>query len=224
MRSPRGNILAAAAAAALALSISSSVPPAAAHQGHHRHGRVAPARRADGLSGSALLAQAWVHFYETPTTSPSPQCLYGGRTGKVLIAGSTEVVCTVKRHSPVMYFFGGTCDTASPPPFFAVTAEAQRRCARQADLRLIESMHLRIDGGPDVAIRRPRFELSSGQRSVLLPADNINGAPAGPATFTAHAWAAFAEHLSLGRHTTFLSVGFTNGDHDVVARTIRVVR
>jgi len=125
---------------------------------------------------------------------------------------------------PVMYLAGSSCDTASPPPFYAVTAREQRRCAKKADLAFISCMTLAVDDGPAVLITRPRFELYTRQVHVQLPADNIDGAPAGPATFSAHAWAAFATHLSLGLHTTHLTIHYGDGSTDVFDRTIRVVR
>jgi hypothetical protein len=175
------------------------------------------------MTGNQLLAQSWKDDYETPTTTPGPRCDYGGRTGKVLLAGRVDFVCPVPLGYPVMYFFGGTCDTASPPPYYAVTARDQRRCAKQADVAFIKSMSLSVDDGPAVKITRPCFELYTRQIHVQLPPDNINGAPAGPATFTAHAWAAFATHLSLGLHTTHLTIEFANGDGETADRTIRVV-
>jgi hypothetical protein len=211
-------------ATGIGLGLALATPSASAHDGDSHHARVAPAHPADGRTGSQLLAQAWTTFYELDTSDPQPNCLYTGRTGRVLVAGSVDEVCRVERGYPVMFFFGSTCDTISPPPFYAVTARGQRRCALKADRSFISGMHLRVDHGPDVRLTRPRFELFTGQRSVDVPVDNIFGAPAGPATFTAHAWAAFAEHLCLGRHRTVLTVDFSDGSRDVTPRTIRVVR
>jgi hypothetical protein len=210
--------------AAFGLSALLTSPSAALAATSTAHGRVTPADRADGMTGQQLLAQAWTGFYETSTTAPPVDCMYVGRTGKVLLAGRVDLTCPVKLGSPVMYFFGSTCDPISTPPFFAVTARDQRRCARAADLDFIAHMSLQVDDGPVVKITTPRFELFTGQKSVVVPEDNIFGAPPGPTTFTAHAWAAFADHLSLGLHTTHFTVVFTDGSTDTADRPIEVVR
>lgn len=186
-------------------------------------GTVVPATYADGLTGAQLLAQVWTGFYETPTTAPPVPCLYAGATGKVLVAGNHFVVCDVSLGQPVMYFFGGTCDSVSPPPYYAVRPGAQRRCARAADVAFVRAMSLRVDGGHWTGIRNQPFVLTTTQQHVDLPADNIDGVPAGPATFTAHAWGAFVTGLSLGTHTIVLSVRLVDGTHDLLSRTIRVV-
>ena len=214
--------------AALGPGMSLVSPAASAHEPSHgglsHHARIVPADRADGRTGSQLLAQIWTHIYQIHTSEPQPNCHYAGRTGHVLVAGSADEVCTVERGYPVMYFFGATCDPISDPPYYAVTAPDQRRCARDVDRSFIVGMHLRVDGGPDVNLRTPCFELFTGQRSVVVPVDNVFGAPPGPTTFVAHAWAAFVEHLSLGKHTTVLTTDFSDGGRNVERRTFRVVR
>lgn len=209
----------------LATSALVAPPAAGAHGAGARHSHVAPAHHADGKTGSQLLAQGWKDDYEQPTTTPEPRCHYVGRTGKILIAGRIDHICPVPLGYPVFYLFGGTCDTASPPPYFAVTAHDQRRCAKKADVAFIKSMSLAVDDGPAVRITRPRFETYTAQVHVQLPADNIDGAPAGPATFSAHGWTAFATNLSLGLHTTHFTISFVDGSESETAdRTIRVVR
>jgi hypothetical protein len=176
------------------------------------------------MTGRQLLAQEWRKGYETPADTPEPTCVYLGRTGKVLLAGRIDHVCTVQHGYPVMYFFGSDCDTVSPPPYFAVSPRAQRKCAKATDEALIKSMYLKVDDGPTTRITRPRFELYTRQQHVQIPPNNGLGVPAGPATFTTHVWAAFAQHLCLGLHTTTFTIDFVDGTTDVAQRTIRVVR
>lgn len=213
-----------AAAAAMGICLLTTPTAASAHAGSTPVGQVTRADYADGLTGAQLLAQAWVRFYETPTTAPPVQCQYIGRTGQILLAGSGRVVCPVQLGSPVMYFFGGTCDSVSAPPYFGLTAGEQRRCALAADRGFIAGLHLQVDDGPVVNIRTPCFSLFTRQTAVQLPPDNIDGVPAGPATFVAHAWGAFVHHLSLGRHTVTLTIDFVGGGSDVSPHYIDVVR
>ena len=212
-------------AVALGTTLTTAMPSLASGDVHSaRHSHVAPARHADGMTGSQLLAQAWRPGYEQPVTTPQPDCIYLGRTGKVLLAGRVYTTCTVKHGYPVMYFFGGGCDTVSPPPWYAVSAGAQLRCARKDNAALIKAMTLSVDDGPTVTISRPCFEIHTRQQHVVVPVDNGQGYAPGPATFTADVWAAFAQHLSLGPHTTHFTVHFVDGRSDVFDRPIRVVR
>jgi hypothetical protein len=213
-----------AAAAGFGLCLLVTPMSARANVGSAPAGRVTQADYADGLTGAQLLTQAWVSFYETPTTAPPVPCQYLGRTGQVLLAGNGRVVCPVKLGNPVMYFFGSTCDSVSPPPYFGITEREQRRCALAADRAFIASMQLQVDHGPAVEIRTSDFSLFTPQTAVQLPPDNIDGVPAGPATFVAHAWAAFVRHLSLGLHTVTLTLGFVDGGSDASPVTIEVVR
>jgi hypothetical protein len=210
-------------AVGLGLTLVSTAEATAGHGTGSRHSHVGPARHADGMTGGQLLAQEWRKGYETSAGTPEPPCLYLGRTGKVLLAGRVDRVCTVQHGYPVMYFFGSDCDTVSPPPYFAVSPRAQRMCAKAADQALIKSMYLKVDDGPTTRITRPRFELYTRQQHVQIPPDNGQGVPAGPATFTTHVWAAFAQHLCLGLHTTTFTIDFVDGSTDVTPRTIRVV-
>ena len=218
------------AALSLAVALGTTVTTATPSQatghgaGGPRHSHVAPARHADGMTGRQLLTQAFRSFYERPSTTPQPDCIYLGRSGKVLLAGRVYTTCTVKHGYPVMYFFGTSCDTVSPPPWYAVSARAQLRCAREQNTALIKAMFLRVDGGPTVKFTRPRFDIHTRQQHVVIPVDNGQGYAPGPATFTADVWAAFATHLSLGLHTVYMRTDFTDGTFDDGTRTIRVVR
>ena len=202
-------------AVGLGLALISTSPATAVHRTGSGPSHVGPAHHADGMTASQLLAQEWRKGYESPAGTPEPPCLYLGRTGKVLLAGRIDRVCTVQHGYPVMYYFGSGCDTVSPAPYFAVSARAQRRCAKAADLAFIKAMYLKVDDGPTVKITRPCFELYTRQQHVEIPADNDLGVPGGPATFTVHVWAAFARHLSLGLHTTTFTVDFVDGSTDV---------
>lgn len=218
------RIVALSLAFGLGLTLMSTSRATAWHRTGSGRSHVGPARHADGMSGSQLLAQEWRKGYETPAGTPEPPCLYLGRTGKVLLAGRVDRVCTVQQGYPVMYYFGSDCGTVFPPPYFAVSPRAQRRCAKAADKAFIKAMSLKVDDGRAVKITRPRFELYTRQQHVEIPADNDQGLPAGPATFTAHVWAAFARRLSPGPHTTTFTIDFADGGTDVYPRTIRVVR
>ena len=213
--------------AGLSVGLGLVSPTATAHgksqAGSSHRAHIVPADRADGRTGSQLLAETWTHIYRIHTSEPQPNCSYAGRTDHVLIAGSAAEVCRVKRGYPVMYFFGSTCDPISPEPWYAVGRREQRRCALKFDRSFIVGMHLRVDHGRNLNLRRARFELFTGQRHVVVPVDNIWGEAAGPTTFTAHAWGAFVEHLALGEHTTVLTSDFSDGSRNVETRTIRVI-
>src|SRR3954447_13177432 len=150
------RIAALSLAVALGTTVTTATPSQATGHGAggSRHSHVAPARYADGMTGAQLLAQAWRPGYERPSTTPEPDCIYLGRSGKVLLAGRVYTTCTVKHGYPVMYFFGSACDTVSPPPWYAVSPRAQLRCAKKGNATLIEAVTLSVDDGPTVRISR----------------------------------------------------------------------
>jgi hypothetical protein len=57
-----------------------------------------------------------------------------------------------------------------------------------------------IDGGAPVDIHRRRYELTSPQRTVLLPEDNTLGVPARSVSLTAYGWVVLIRNLRPGRH------------------------
>src|SRR3954453_12551511 len=141
------------AALSLAFALGATVTTATPSQatghgaGGPRHSHVAPARYADGMTGRQLLTQAWRAGYERPVTTPEPDCNYVGRTGKVLLAGRVYTTCTVEHGYPVMYFFGTSCDTVSPAPWYAVSPRAQLRCAKEDNAATIRQVSLSVDDG-----------------------------------------------------------------------------
>lgn len=201
--------VAAAAAAGLVLA----APPSAALAargavGHATAGTSTSFRelrplqgKVDGRTGAELQADSFVPDYVGGDLSGDP-CLRLGAHGRVVSLPSSPVEpCHLATGEPVVALVGAACSDVEDPPFFAVGEAAQGACARDFNAAVIISVTVSVDGGPPVELTQPQFALSSAQRAVVIPADNPNGFPVGPATFTAQGWGAVLDSLPSGIHT-----------------------
>ena len=192
---------------------------------------VTPDQKFDGLTGGDTMGEGW---YQDLTLPPEinpgygngEQCLRLGRQGKVLLViGGNPVTCTVPEGTAVSVIGITTfCDTAEPPPFFAVSVAAQRRCAMAFLKPITVSIELKVDGGTPVDLHTPDYEIFSPQRRVELLSENILGAPPGPATFTAFGWMAWVTDLPPGRHNLQSRAEFTDGTHHTLSPIVNVIR
>jgi hypothetical protein len=78
-------------------------------------------------------------------------------------------------------------------------------CARYAG-RYIKALSITVDGGETITIREPRFEITSPQGTVEVPANNILGVPPQTVSFSAFAWGVLVSKLDRGQHITKLHV------------------
>jgi len=72
-----------------------------------------------------------------------------------------------------------------------------------------------VDGGEPVEQIAARFERTSPQRTVELPADNVLGVPPQTATFVAHGWVALVRKLRAGEHTITATLTDVRERYDV---------
>jgi hypothetical protein len=208
----------------LGLSVVLSPLTASADTGSRPHGRVVAAHKIDGVTPPEVLARFWTTLYQTPGAD-LPDCWGIGQTGKVLVAW-TENRCTAHRGQVVLFPWGNGCDdTILDPPFRAVGAQAQRRCAVGFDRKSTSSLSISLDGGRPVAFLEPRFEFVTRQFTVTPVPDNAAAGTAGLVTHArAHAWIAFVEDLPLGAHTLTVHATFPDGGEVEFARNLNVVR
>ncbi|HEV7978866.1 hypothetical protein, partial [Amycolatopsis sp.] len=190
---------------ALAILVVAACAAPVAGGAQDRHGPrggplVAPAQ-GGGMTGGELLGEAWVRGLSLPAENPfSGRCIT--LVDKVLapqIGEDGTATCSASPGSKLLVFFGSFC-TNYEAPLFPQTEAEQLACAIAGD-QAIHEINITVDGGETINIVQPRFEVSSPQRTVQLPPDNVLGAPAGPATVTAHAWAAVIRKLRPGQHT-----------------------
>jgi hypothetical protein len=195
MRRLRHTVLSALAVALCAASTAS------AHVGSGAF--VSPAR-GGGLSGGELLGEAWVQTLTLTNAGHPPNGVCNTLARNVIAAVGGDAgppTCTITPRTRLLVFSGSFCSSAEGFP----TAAQQRRCAVNFD-RGFQEINVSVDGAEPVNIVRRRFEEISPQRWVRLPADNIAGLPAGPATFVAHAWAAVVHGLRPGLHTVTMEI------------------
>jgi hypothetical protein len=184
----------AAGLAAVAATLLAGAGPARAHTAS-----VEPARH-----GGELLGDAWVQGLSGYTAPFAGSCTL--LAPHVLLSHPADgtATCTAALDSRLFVFFGSFCSQAEFPAL--TTERAQRECAVAAD-RAMQHMNVTVDGRRPIDILRPRFEVISPQRSVVLPSDDPPfGLPPGPTTFTAHGWAAMIGDLGRGRHTVTVEI------------------
>jgi hypothetical protein len=172
-----------------------------------RRAAVVPAH-GGGLTGGELLAESSVRGLVWPAgANPAAGgCITLARGVLYPALGPDGTsTCTATRHDRLMVRFGSICTNVEDPPYYGKTEAEQLACAIESD-RAIEAIEVAVDGRRAVDIVRRRFEVASPQRAVQLPAGNNLGVPAGPATFTAHGWAAMIRGLRPGLHTVTVRV------------------
>jgi hypothetical protein len=152
----------------------------------------------DGRTGADLFADSFVPDYLGPTNPPG-ECPRLGSHNRVVWL-STVHTCHLQPGDVAVGLPGAACSDVEAPPFYAVGETAQRACVREHNASIL-SITLAVDGGAPVEIIRPAFAVSPPQRSIVIPADNPAGFPAGPATFTADGWAAVLDPVTPGAHT-----------------------
>jgi hypothetical protein len=172
-----------------------TVPVAAAHARQLDPGGavVAPAT-------GKLLGDAWARGLSAPSPDPyAGTCAPVGRGGTVVVGVLDDdgtATCTVSQGTSVLVFWGFFCSDV----FEGVSGEeAQRECAIAGD-QTVQEINVTDDDGATVAIRNPRFEVLSSQRTVQL------GDGSGPITLVAHGWAALIRNLRPGQHTIEVEV------------------
>jgi hypothetical protein len=185
-------LVTALAATMLAATASASANPAV----------VAPAH-GGGMTGGELLGEGWVQALSGRNAPYAGTCTSIARNVLVSHFRDGSATCAARPSSLLFVFFGSFCSTAEPP--FPTTEPEQLACAIASD-QAIQHLNVTVDGGRPIDIVSPRFEVVSPQRSVLLSPNNEFGLPAGPATFTAHAWAAVLKAPRPGRHTVTVEV------------------
>ena len=210
-----GLTRAALAAAAAAMIVLGSVSPASALDAQVGSGVLAPpTQKVDGETGGELLGQVWAFGYSLPVSENPLEghfaCLPLGHTGRVTwVAG--PITCTAPAGTKLLvYGASSACSDVEPPPFFGADEAAQRECAAAAD-EGNASILVSVDGGQPIQLLTAQYEVFSPQMHVQLPADNILGVPAQPATLTAHGWVAALIGLSPGLHAVHTHRAFSDG-------------
>jgi hypothetical protein len=208
-----------AVSAAIAIALCTA-PAVLANDAHHYHRgpTVTP-------STGELMGELWSQLYSVPL----PENPAFGGNGDHCLKLARRVVeaveggpCNVSKGTVDVIGLGTAWSSAEPP--FPTTQADQQAISLAADVGFFARIRLIIDNGAPIDIRTPRFELFSQQRTVQLPEDNIAGAPAQTATFSAHGWFARIRGLRPGHHTIVQDALLVDGDHQTLAYTINVLR
>ncbi len=197
-----------------------TAPTASADTTHQDNVRVVPSQRVYGETRGELMAELWTYFYQRRIGDPFPECLSTGKDDKVLV-GADDSTCTIRHGRPVMVFWSNTCDTKSPPPYYAVTEADQIRCAREGLIQDNDYVKVEVDGVA-TTFSTPAFEVVSRQFPFDSPVDNQFGYVPGAGTAAADSWVAMI-HLPQGRHVLRLLVKYAYGPGFAISRTVEVV-
>lgn len=184
--------------------------------------RIVPSLLVYGQTRGELMEQLWTYWYQRRIGDPNPECFSIGRNDKVLI-GQHDSTCTIKLGQPVQEFWSNTCDTKSPPPWYAVTEAAQRRCARKGLNQDTDYVKVAVDALPATTISAPRFEVISGQFGFVSPVNNEFGYPPGPGTASADSWVAMV-YLPVGHHVLRVLVKRAGHEEFTITKAVDVVR
>jgi hypothetical protein len=200
----------AALAAPTALARPADMPPAAAadvSHGHGRHAAVMPVHKIAGAPAGEVMGQQWVEFY-ADGPPPDPCVLVGHRRTALTIGHTGETnTCNVDRRTQLVVFGpSNACSDVEEDPYFGEDEAAQRLCAADGDYEFVQDIQVSVDGQPPVQIRRPRFEIFTPQMTAELPEDNFLGIPAQTAHLVGHQWVAQVRKLRPGQHTITVDV------------------
>jgi hypothetical protein len=211
MRHLRRIVLAALAVALCAAPVASAQGPAADDRGVV----VVPAQ-----------ARWWGEFWAQIYSLPVPENPFAGNGNPCLTVGHNVIEevgrpCTIEQGTAFTLGFGTAWSNVEDP--FPQTEAEQRAAALAFDQANVAEVHVTVDGGTPVDIRRPRFEHFSPQRTVQLPADNFLGVAAQTITLTAHGWTAAVRNLPPGQHTIVQDVVFADGDRGSASHIVTVL-
>ena len=196
-----------------------TAPTASADTSAQDEVRIVPSQRVYGETRGELMTELWTYEYQRHVGDAVPECLSFGKDDKVLV-GVEDSTCAIKPGRPVMLFWSNTCDTKSPPPWYAVTEADQIRCAREGLIQDNEYVKVEVDGVA-TTISTPAFEVISRQFSFVAPANNEWGYLPGPATASAVSWVAMI-YLPKGHHVLRLLVKYAYGPGFVITKTVDV--
>jgi hypothetical protein len=180
--------------------------------------QVAPASATASKKLESNLAALWTAVLETPASqnpvagNGSPCWDLGHRTVAPFFGGS-EFSCTVKTGTKLFVVgFSTECSTIpGDDGGTEFTEEQLRACAREADAD--KAPRVTLDGRSV-----PLTDVETPALKIVLPADNILGAPAGTYSSVAHGLVALLHPLTPGTHTIVISGNFPENTTTIVVK------
>jgi hypothetical protein len=180
--------------------------------------QVAPASATASNKLASNLAALWTAVLETPASQNpvignGPPCWDLGHRTVAPFLGGVEFSCTVNAGTKLFVVgFSTECSTIpGDDGGTEFTEEQLRACAREAD----------ADKAPTVTLDGrsvPLTEVETPALKIVLPADNILGAPAGTYSSVAHGLVALLHPLTPGTHTIVISGNFPENTTTIVVK------
>ena len=180
-----------------------------------------PGAELSGASLGAWSARHWQWTLSFPVMVNPGQDVTGarcgyGQAGPAFFLPRNFPPCTVPAGvALVVPLAGGLCTTAEPPA--SQDASALRACAA-AEAERYSRIVVRVDGQaiPDIAA----YRATTSPFAVMLPENNVLGAPPGPATAVGDGFQVILPSLPVGDHEIMVHLELTDGTvlPDKVAR------
>lgn len=174
----------------------------------------APGSYVSGASLDEWNTRHWQWTLSFPVGSSPNQdgtgemCMHG-QSGAVVFIPRNLPPCTVPEgHAVLIPIAGGECSSVEAIPFWGGDEDALRACAAQEASRYA-NISVTVDG--DVIAGIERYRSATGPFAVVLPEQNLLGAPMGPAWAAADGYAVLLRPLSPGEHTIIVHTETADG-------------
>lgn len=144
-----------------------------------------------------------------PTQDGSGELCLRGQSGNVVFIPRNLPPCAVPEGGIILLpVAGGECSSVEALPYWGGDEDALEACAAREATRYA-NISVTVDG--DLVPGIERYRSASGPFSVVLPENNVLGAPAGPAWVAADGYAVLLRPLSPGEHTIIVHTETTDG-------------
>ena len=162
----------------------------------------APGELVESRAQGDWNARYWQWFLSLPAgTNPGydvtgSSCAFG-QSGPVFFLPPNFAPCSVPAGTSLLVpIVGAECSTTEPAPFSGSSEDELRACAA-AEIERFTHIEVRIDG--EIVPNIQAYRISSPLFTVVLPEDNVLGAPAGITYVAADGFQVIAKPLAPGR-------------------------
>lgn len=168
----------------------------------------------EGVSQEEWSARHWQWTLGLPAGSNPGQdvsgasCAYG-QSGPVFFVPRNFAPCTIPAGKSILIPIAGTeCSVSERPPFSGTSEDELRNCAA-GEMERYTNIEVRIDG--EVVPNIQAYRVSSPLFSVVLPENNVLGAPAGMTYATADGYQVVIKPLPPGEHEIVVHLELADG-------------
>ena len=168
----------------------------------------------ENVSQGEWSARHWQWTLSLPAGSNPGQDVTGtycgfGQSGPVFFLPRNFAPCTVPAGTSIFIPIVGTeCSTSEPVPFSGTSEDELRGCAA-AEVERYTNIEVRING--EVVPNIQSYRTSTPLFSVMLPEENVLGAPAGATYAVADGYHVMIKPLDPGEHEIVVHLELADG-------------